>query len=89
MKIGYKIILVILTVCIPFVTLITAFNVVLRMPDLYVYEFNNTEITSEIDLEMTGDELGHFFSDFMFGKQDEFKLYAEYRGREQAVFWHG
>lgn len=89
MKIIYNILLVVLIICIPFVSLITSFNVVLRMPDLYVYEFNNTEITDEIDLEVTGDELGHFFSDYMFGKNQEFKLFAEYRGREQAVFGTG
>jgi hypothetical protein len=77
---------VIIAVCIPAVCLLGAANIVYRMPDLYVYEFNKNQISDEIGLNMKDDELGQFFSDFMSGKKDDFDLFAEYRDREQSVF---
>jgi hypothetical protein len=59
------------------------------MPDLYVYEFNNAQITDKIDLNLTDDELGNFFSDYMMEKKDDFNLIAEYREREQKLFSTG
>ena len=86
MSIFYRILFIIIAVCIPVVCILSAFNTVFRLPDLYVYEFNRNQIASEIDLGITDEELGQFFSDFMKGKEDEFDLFAEYRDREQAVF---
>lgn len=86
MGILYKILSVLIAVCVMAVTLSGACNIVFRLPDLYIYEFNSQAITSEIDLEMEDDELGTFFSDFMKGSEKEFELFMEYRGREQAVF---
>ena len=73
-------------VCITAVTILGACNIVYRLPDLYSYEFNSQEISSQIDLRMEDDELGAFFSDFMKGSVEEFKLFHEYRDREQDVF---
>ena len=86
MKIIYRIFVVILIICIPLTSIFAAYNIALRLPDLYIYEFNKTEITSEIDLAVTDEELGIFFSDFMSGKHKDFDLNAEYRDREQSVF---
>lgn len=86
MRLFYRILFVIIAVCIPAVSLIGAFNIVFRLPDLYIYEFNKNQVTREINLGMKDDELGRFFSDFMKGKEKEFDLFAEYRDREQAVF---
>ncbi len=88
MRVLIKIISVVIALSIPVVVILGAANAVLRLPDLYVYEFNSAEIASEIDLDITDDELGHFFSDFMKGKNDKFDLFTEYRDREQSVFGH-
>jgi len=77
---------VIIAICIPAVCVFGAANIVYRMPDLYVYEFNKNQISDEIGLNMKDDELGQFFSEFMSGKKDDFDLFAEYRDREQSVF---
>ncbi|MEL7656842.1 MAG: DUF1461 domain-containing protein [Bacillota bacterium] len=89
MSIFYRILFIIIAICIPVITVFGAMNIVYRMPDLYVYEFNNNEIANEIDLGIKDDELGQFFSDFMTGKEKEFDLFTEYRDREQSVFGTG
>lgn len=86
MRILYRFLSVLIAICVTGVTILGACNVVFRMPDLYTYEFNSQEISSQIDLGMGDDELGTFFSDFMKGSVDEFHLNAEYRDREQNVF---
>jgi len=86
MNIFYRILLVVIAVCIPAVSILSAFNIVFRMPDLYRYEFNRYQVASQVDLGITDDELGQFFSDFMMEKKDDFDLFTEYRDREQAVF---
>jgi len=86
MRILYRFLSVLIAICVTGVTILGACNVVFRMPDLYIYEFNSQEISSQIDLGMGDDELGTFFSDFMKGSEDEFNLYMDYRDREQNVF---
>lgn len=86
MKIFYRILFGMIAICIPIVSIFSACNIVFRLPDLYVYEFNSNEISNEIDLSIPDDELGQFFSDFMIGKEADFDLFTEYRDREQAVF---
>ncbi len=86
MGIFNRVLFFIIAVSIPVVCILSAFNIVFRMPDLYIYEFNKDQIADEIDLGMKDDELGKFFSDFMTGKKDNFDLFTEYRDREQDVF---
>jgi len=86
MSIFYRILFIIIAVSIPVVSLFSAFNVVFRLPDLYVYEFNRNQIAAEIDLGIPDEELGQFFSEFMKGKENNFDLFTEYRDREQSVF---
>lgn len=86
MNIFYRILFIIIAVSIPAVSILSAFNVVFRLPDIYVYEFNRNQIAAEIDLGIPNQELGQFFSEFMKGKEDDFDLFTEYRDREQAVF---
>lgn len=81
-----RILFFIIAMSIPVVCILSGFNIVFRMPDLYVYEFNKNQIADEIDLGMKDDELGKFFSDFMVGKKADFDLFTEYRDREQDVF---
>lgn len=86
MNIFYRILFILVAICIPAVCVLSAMNIVYRIPDLYIYEFNRLQVTNEIDLEISDDELGEFFSDFMTGKQEDFDLFTEYRDREQTVF---
>lgn len=86
MRLFNRILLMIIAICIPAVTVIGAFNIVFRLPDLYVYEFNKKQVAREINLGMKDDDLGRFFSDFMKGKEKEFDLFADYHDREQTVF---
>jgi len=86
MSIIYRILLIVIAISLPVVSVLSAFNIVFRLPDLYVYEFNRMEIANEIDLGIQDEELGRFFSDFMKGKEDDFDLFTEYRDREQSVF---
>lgn len=86
MKIMYRILMVILVVCIPVTAILAAYNAVLRLPDLYTYQFNDAQVTKEIGLRLSGDELGEFFSDYMLGKEENFSLVTDFRDREQEVF---
>lgn len=86
MSVMYRILFIIIAVSMPAVCLIGAANIVFRMPDLYIYEFNKYQVSNEVDLDMKDDELGTFFSEFMTGKKDDFALFTEYRDREQSVF---
>lgn len=86
MSILNRIIFFIIAISIPVICILSAVNIVFRLPDLYVYEFNKNQIADEIDLGMKDEELGKFFSDFMMGEMDDFDLFTEYRDREQDVF---
>lgn len=86
MSIIYRILFFVIAITIPVVSIVSAFNIVFRLPDLYVYEFNRIQVANEIDLGMEDDELGRFFSDFMKGQKEDFELFTEYRDREQSVF---
>lgn len=86
MKMMYRILMVILVICIPIATILAAYNAVLRLPDLYTYQFNDAQVTKEIGLKLSGEELGEFFSDYMLGKEESFSLVADFREREQEVF---
>jgi uncharacterized membrane protein len=59
------------------------------MPDLYKYEFDKSEITEEIGLNLSNDDLADFFSKYMFGTLRDFQLTAELQGREKPVFGIG
>jgi hypothetical protein len=86
MKVFYRIVFIIIAIGIPAVTILSALNIVFRMPDLYAFEFTRIQIADEVDLGIRDDELGRFFADFMQGKEDDFDLFTEYRDREQSVF---
>jgi hypothetical protein len=61
-------------------------NLVTRYPDLYSFEFTNTDVFKEIDLVYDEEELADIFSNYLFGKTDNFQIVAEYQGREVEVF---
>jgi hypothetical protein len=86
MNIFDRILFIVIAVCIPVIAIFGALNVVFRMPDLYIYEFTNNEITKEIGVGIKDEELGQFFSDFMTDRKETFSLVAEYEDGEQQVF---
>jgi hypothetical protein len=75
-----------LILIIPLIALATAANAVFRLPDIYRYEFNRSGVLSEINLEVSSDELSEFFSGYMFGSFDEFQITAFYMGRMRPIF---
>jgi hypothetical protein len=66
---------------------LAAVNLSARLPDVYRYEFNRSEIISEIGLGVTKDELARFFSQYMLGTLDDFQYIDE--KRERAIFGIG
>ncbi|MDD4564730.1 MAG: DUF1461 domain-containing protein [Eubacteriales bacterium] len=86
MRVFLRVISVIIAVCVPIVVMLGASNIVFRMPDIYTYEFRSMETVRELNFSITDDELGHFFSDFMRGKNEKFELFIDYEDREQSVF---
>lgn len=85
-KIFNVIVVVLLVIAIPCIALFSASNVALRIPDVYKYELNRTEIADEIGLEMTADETADFISSYMFGDIEKFQIEAEYQGKDRALF---
>ncbi|MDR1360079.1 MAG: hypothetical protein LBJ82_03765, partial [Deltaproteobacteria bacterium] len=86
MKIFYRVLFIMIAICVPTVAISGALNIVFRAPDLYAFEFTRNQAAREIDLSMSNDDLGGFFSDFMRGQEKDFVLFTEYRSREQGVF---
>lgn len=86
MRAFLKLMSVIITVCLPIIVILGASNIVLRMPDIYIYEFKSVETVRELNFSITDDELGHFFSDFMKGKNEKFELLIDYGDREIYAF---
>jgi hypothetical protein len=62
-------------------------NLSARLPDIYRYEFNRSEIISEIGLGVTSDELARFFSQYMLGTLDDFQ-YTDVK-RDRPIFGIG
>lgn len=81
-----KILMMILIICIPVTSILAAYNVVFRLPDLYIYELNSSQAMTEVNLSISSEEMGDVFSDYLFGKKDTFSLTADYNDREQEVF---
>ncbi|MDR2296102.1 MAG: hypothetical protein LBD95_04825 [Clostridiales Family XIII bacterium] len=87
MKIINRTLFVLLILAIPLSCILSAVNLSARLPDVYRYEFNRSEIVSEIGLGVTNDELARFFSQYMLGTLDDFQYIDE--KRERAIFGIG
>lgn len=84
--IALKVVGMLLMVTISLSAITAAYNVALRMPDLYGYELNRIQFAKEARLDKKDDELGDFFSQYMLGKEEKLEFIAEYQGREQNIF---
>lgn len=76
----------VLTINICIVAIFTGENIITRFPDIYSYEFTKSQITKELDLNYDDKLLAEVFSNYLFGKSEEFQVVAEYQGREVEVF---
>ncbi|MDR3295473.1 MAG: DUF1461 domain-containing protein [Clostridiales Family XIII bacterium] len=88
MKIINRSLFVLLILVLPVICILAAANLTFRLPDVYRYEFSRSEVTKEIGLDLSQDELADFFSAYMFGDGD-FQKTAWYMGRERPVFGRG
>jgi hypothetical protein len=87
MKIINRTVFALLILSIPSVCILTAVNVSARLPDIYRYEFNRSEIIGEMGFGVTSDELARFFSQYMLGTLDDFQ-YTDIK-RERPIFGIG
>ena len=86
MKFLYKFFVFLLSITIVLTAILSAENLITRFPDIYVYEFNKTQVMDQIELVYDEQKLGDLISNYLFGKTDEFQITAEYQGRELEVF---
>jgi hypothetical protein len=86
MKVTTKILLIALIICLPVISILLAENAICRMPDLYVHEFTQAEVSDKIGADMSNAELGQFFSDFMIGKTEKF-TYTTYEAEYQHALF--
>ena len=81
-----SLLVIMLTINIMLIAIFAGANLVTRYPDLYSFEFTNTEVFKEIDLVFDEEELADIFSKYLFGDIADFQIVAEYQGREVEVF---
>ena len=83
-----KICAILLVIFLPLVSMFAAANIIFRLPDLYQFDLDRTEVAREIQLEMGTGEISNLFSDYMFHKTDEFKPAKNvmFQGKESSVF---
>ncbi len=82
MKVMTYTFLVLLVICLPVTAILAAENAVCRAPDFYSYEFTKVQASKNIEGDISENELGEFFSDFMLGKTEDF-LYLSYDKEEE------
>jgi hypothetical protein len=87
MKIINRTLFALLILAVPLTCILAAVNLSARLPDVYRYEFNRSEIIDEIGLGVTNDELAQFFSQYMLGRLDDFQ-YTDAK-RERPIFGTG
>ncbi|WP_027399534.1 hypothetical protein [Anaerovorax odorimutans] len=86
MRVMYRIFFGALILIIPLISIIGAGNIVLRMPDVYTYQFNSMEFSGEVTIDKTNEELGDFISSFMFGKIENFDLRGYFEDIDKDIF---
>lgn len=74
MKILNMVLSILLLISIPITTICISNNLTTRMPDIYQFEFKASQNMDSISIEKNEDQMGEFFSEFMFGKIDVFQI---------------
>lgn len=62
---GHRMLGLVMMACILAITWLGSMNLILRMPDLYHFEFNRVQLTDQLDLSMSDDELATMISDLL------------------------
>ncbi len=86
MKILLRVLAACLIVAIPVFSLTAGANLVLRMPDVYQYEFKSTDALRNIPAGMNSDEMGEFISDYMMGKTSDFQVFYGDEAKPSSLF---
>jgi hypothetical protein len=84
--VSYKVSAILIAVLLPVVAMLFSVNVIFRMPDLYSFEFDRSEVTQELGIDVSAQKLSTVISNYMLHKTDEFALVAESNGKDIAVF---
>jgi hypothetical protein len=87
MKIINRTLFALLILAIPLSPMLAAVNLSARLPDVYRYEFNRSEIIGDLGLGVTNDELARFISQYMLGILEDFQ-YTDVK-RERPIFGIG
>lgn len=74
MKFIVKVFMVALILFMPLMVILAAMNIVLRMPDVYVYHFNSEDSSSQLNFGLKNEELGDIISSFMFNQAEDFTI---------------
>jgi hypothetical protein len=82
-----KIAIILFAVMLPLIAYFAAANVVFRVPDIYSFDLNRTEVLNkELMLETTPAKIGNLLSDYMLHKTDRFRMTANFKGSKSNVF---
>ena len=80
---------ILLVILIPLTIIVLTDNITLRMPDMYQYHFNDSEVLDEIDYYFPGtqmsSEIASYFSSF---SNDKFQVYENNGIYQDPVFPH-
>lgn len=73
-----------LILLIPFMSILSAVNLALRMPDLYQFDLNRTENIDKLGLDTDSESMSSFISDFMFNKEPRFNFIDIFTKNDEA-----
>ncbi len=76
MKIIKTVVLIFFSICLPFVAFMVSANLVVRMPDVYQYEFKASNFDENTELPYSNNEISNLISDFMIWNNDNLSLHS-------------
>lgn len=81
-----KIMIVVLGIASAIASIFGAINIIYRIPDFFRFEFDRLEVSRSLDIEISDENLGGFFSEYMLHGLDDFSLVTEYQGIKRELF---
>ncbi len=82
----YRVIMIVTGISVAVCSLFGAVNIIFRIPDFFRYEFDRTEVLTQLDIGVSSNDMGDFFSKFMMHGDQPFSMAAEYEGTKQELF---
>ncbi|MDR0885693.1 MAG: hypothetical protein LBN22_04970 [Clostridiales Family XIII bacterium] len=79
---------VLIAIILPLFLISAITNVLVRIPDMYTYEFTQSNLHTEMRMDISDDNLAEYFSDFIAHKND-LSLNTAFQGVERNVFTVG